>query len=89
MSDFEAIMSLLDFTLNTKRKRHLVGGVLLSISALFGGLAITIMTLDNTDEKEKKDEQRNNIHGRISYGSVYGDSNNYRKGDPKEDENFI
>lgn len=36
---------MLDHSLNTNKKRHLAGGVLLSISLLFGGLALTIMTL--------------------------------------------
>lgn len=45
---------MLDHALNTKRKRHIAGGVLMSISLLFGGLAITILTV-KTEEKE--DEQ--------------------------------
>lgn len=42
---------MLDQSLNTNKKRHLAGGVLLSISLLFGGLALTIMTL-KTEDKE-------------------------------------
>ena len=38
--------------LNTKRKRHIVGGILISMSALFGGLAITAMTIKQEDEEE-------------------------------------
>lgn len=34
-----------DAVLDTRKKRHMVGGVLISISALLSGLAITIMTL--------------------------------------------
>lgn len=52
MENFEAIVSILDVALNTKRKRHITGGILLSVSLLFGGLALTAMTL-NTEEKEK------------------------------------
>lgn len=44
------LINSLDFTLDTKRKRHIVGGILLSISALFGGLAITTMTLKEIEE---------------------------------------
>lgn len=54
MVDIERIISVLDFTLDTKRKRHLVGGILLSVSLMFGGLALTAMTLD----REKEDEDR-------------------------------
>ncbi len=35
----------LDNLLDTSRKRHITGGVLLSISALFGGLAVTVFTI--------------------------------------------
>lgn len=45
MENFEALVSILDFTVNSKRKRHIVGGILLSVSLLFGGLALTTMTL--------------------------------------------
>jgi hypothetical protein len=55
MESLEDIISMLDFTLDTKRKRHIVGGILLSVSMLFGGLALTAMTL-GTEEK-KDDEQ--------------------------------
>lgn len=41
---------MLDQSLNTRKKRHIAGGVLLSISLLFGGLAITIMTIKTEDE---------------------------------------
>ena len=47
MHRFEDLIEMLDTALDTKAKRHLAGGVLLSISMLFGGLAVTIMTLKN------------------------------------------
>ncbi len=50
MENFEAIIAMLDFTLDSKRKRHIVGGIL---SFLFGGLALTTMTLKT---EEKRDE---------------------------------
>lgn len=34
-----------DYILNSKRKRHIAGGILLSIFALFGGLAVTVFTI--------------------------------------------
>lgn len=40
-----ALFSRIDSVLNTGKKRHMVGGVLISVSALLSGLAITIMTL--------------------------------------------
>lgn len=52
MERIENLISVLDFTLDTKRKRHITGGILLSISLLFGGLALTAMTLKMEDNYE-------------------------------------
>lgn len=52
MENFEAIISMLDFTLDSKRKRHIAGGILLSVSMLFGGLALTAMTLRTEEDKQ-------------------------------------
>ena len=49
MHRLEDLIEMLDQALNTKTKRHITGGVLLSISLLFGGLAVTIMTLKSED----------------------------------------
>lgn len=49
MYRFEELVSMLDHALNTKAKRHITGGVLMSISLLFGGLALTIMTIKTED----------------------------------------
>lgn len=46
---------MLDQSLDTNKKRHIAGGVLMSISLLFGGLAVTIMTLKTEDNET--DEQ--------------------------------
>jgi hypothetical protein len=47
MEGLENAISMLDGVLNTKRKRHITGGILLSISMLFGGLALTVITIRN------------------------------------------
>lgn len=47
------LISVLDYSLDSARKQHIAGGILLSISMLFGGLAFTTMTLKS---KEKYDE---------------------------------
>ena len=36
--------------LDSKRKRHITGGILLSASLLFGGLALTVMTINNEED---------------------------------------
>jgi hypothetical protein len=52
MHRLEAFLSVLDHALNTKKKRHIAGGILMSISVLFGGLAFTVMTVKTEVEKE-------------------------------------
>lgn len=42
---------MLQMSLSTKKKRHITGGVFLSLSLFFGGLAVTAITL-KPDEKE-------------------------------------
>ena len=54
MERLNYIVAMLENTLGTKAKRHILGGALVSVSLLFGGLALTVMTL-KTDE-EKNDE---------------------------------
>lgn len=51
MDGLEEILSVLESSLNTRRKRHIAGGVLMSISLLFGGLAVTIITLKMEDNE--------------------------------------
>lgn len=46
---------MLDHSLNAKKKRYIVGGVLLSVLLLFGGLAFTIITLDTEDNDDDVD----------------------------------
>ena len=53
MNRFVAMLTMLDHSLDTKKKRHITGGILLSISVLFGGLAFTVMTV-KTEENENE-----------------------------------
>lgn len=52
MDRLEGILSVLDYALNTKKKRHIAGGILMSVSLLFGGLAMTILTVKMDEEEE-------------------------------------
>lgn len=54
MERLETLMILLEETLDTKKKRHIVGGILMSVSLFFGGLAITVITINR---EEKIDEE--------------------------------
>lgn len=53
MDIFENLISVLDYTLDSGRKRHIVGGILISASLLFGGLALTVITIRNEDDKDE------------------------------------
>ena len=45
MDRIEDILTMIDYSLNTRRKRHIAGGILMSVALLFGGLAVTVMSL--------------------------------------------
>lgn len=55
MDRLERIVSTLSYVMSNKRKRHIVGGIMLSVSLLFGGLALTVITIKN--EEQEDDEQ--------------------------------
>lgn len=57
MDGLDRILSMIDATLNTERKRHITGGILLSASLFFGGLAITVMTIKKTEGENKYELQ--------------------------------
>ena len=46
-------ISMMDYILDTKRKRHITGGILLSASLLVGGLALTVMTIQNEEDEDE------------------------------------
>lgn len=50
MDKIDMTVSVLDNILNSKRKRHIAGGILLSVSLLFGGLAFTALSIGTEDE---------------------------------------
>lgn len=54
MDRLENAVSMLDYVLNTEKKRHIMGGILLSVSFLFGGLAITVMTIKNEEDEDER-----------------------------------
>lgn len=51
------LMNSIDYVVCTKRKRHLMGGMLMSISLLFGGLAFTVLTLNNNMEEINNEQE--------------------------------
>lgn len=51
MEKLEKILSVLDRSLGTRKKRHIAGGILMSISLMFGGFALTVITLNINKDK--------------------------------------
>ena len=52
MDSLENVFLFLDYLTDTKRKRHVVGGVLMSVSLFFGGLALTFMSIKGEDNEQ-------------------------------------
>ena len=51
MDSLENAFLFQDYLTDTKRKRHMVGGILMSVSLFFGGLAFTMMTIRGEDNE--------------------------------------
>jgi hypothetical protein len=52
--NLENFIHSLDKSFGTRRRRHIAGGVLVSISLLFGGLALTVISLKQEEEHEQQ-----------------------------------
>ena len=50
MDRIDMTVSVLDNILNSKRKRHIAGGILLSVSLLFGVLAFTALSIGTEED---------------------------------------
>lgn len=64
MNRLEGVMATLDYLMSTKRKRHIMGGLMLSASLLFAGLAFTVITL-KPEESDKQENENEYEHGFI------------------------
>lgn len=51
MDSLENVFLFLDYLTDTRRKRHMMGGILMSVSLFFGGLAFTMMTIKGEDNE--------------------------------------
>lgn len=56
MERVKRLVTTLEHLLSTKEKRHILGGILLSASVFFGGLALTVMSA-KIEEKEDNEKQ--------------------------------
>ena len=55
MDHAKRFIATLEHLVSTKKKRHIVGGILLSASIFLGGLALTVMSTkveENTNEED-------------------------------------
>lgn len=52
MERFDTLLDWIDDTLDTKKRRHIVGGILMSVSMFFGGLAITVITINREESSD-------------------------------------
>ena len=56
MDRLNYIVTMLEMTLGTRTKRHILGGALISTSLLFSGLALTIITIKTDEEANEENE---------------------------------
>lgn len=54
MDIIDNFISTIDIVLDSKRKRHILGGILLSAAFMFGGLAITVVTIKTEEENYRE-----------------------------------
>lgn len=52
MDRLNYVVMMLERTLGTRSKRHIMGGTLISVALLFGGMALTVMTLKTEEDEE-------------------------------------
>ena len=53
MDFLDEIITDIDTMHDSKRKRHNTGGILLSAALLFGGLAITVVTISTEEDYDE------------------------------------
>ena len=52
MDSLETMSLFLDYLTDTKRKRHMLGGILMSVSLFFGGMAFTMLSIKGEDDEQ-------------------------------------
>ena len=55
MERAKRFISTLEHLVSTKKKRHIVGGILLSASIFLGGLALTVMSTNVEENNNEED----------------------------------
>lgn len=52
MERLEILLELVDELLDTKKRRYIVGGVLMSVSLFFSGLSVTVILINKEEKGE-------------------------------------
>lgn len=65
MSSLESVFLFLDYLTDTQRKRHIVGGLLMSVSLFFGGLASNAVMEYKIEELTREVRKHNGFAEKI------------------------
>ena len=52
MERLEILLEIFDEALDTKKRRYIVGGVLMSISLFFSGLSVTVILINKEEDND-------------------------------------
>lgn len=52
MERLEILLDLVDRALGTKKRRYIVGGILMSVSLFFSGLSVTVIIINKGEQGE-------------------------------------
>ena len=53
MERLETLLELFDEVLATKKRRYIIGGILMSVSLFFSGLSVTVMVINKNEGGDK------------------------------------
>lgn len=52
MERLEILLDLVDNALGTKKRRYIIGGILMSVSLFFSGLSVTVIIINKGERGE-------------------------------------
>lgn len=55
VENIDDVVSTIDYAISTRRKKHIMGGLLMSVALLFGGLAFTVFTIKSEESGKDND----------------------------------
>ena len=57
MEKIEMLLDLMEYVTKSRKRKHFVGGLLLSAAFFFAGIALTTMTISLEDDNQEEIEQ--------------------------------